>query len=436
MLEELEIDKPAFSRLWSALPDGLVLGAGRTRQYALRRAVQGVDSPIPVFRVCAQGHIEPVGSLTPLQGGFYVLTPGEGNRFQIFEGLPWFIADLRPQGFLGRLEPGKHPELDLPSDILSWSDERVLAYVSRRSEHAPGDLVLGNESLARYRASMAGMQELVTPASERRVVYPDLADRVMQGNPPGSTAGGEQPKFTATVCRDDYSNQGNHGDDRQMLEHVIVKFSPPLLSASGRRWGDLLVCEHLALEVLARHGIAAARTAIVEAGTRRFLEVVRFDRAGWQGRHPVVTSFALDGDIGMLDKSWSEFARELGRRGELAEQDVHTVEILDLFGALIGNSDRHHGNMAVAWTLERRFQLLEAYDMLPMRYRLNAHGEIVVRPWTHALAQDLELRHLPMCHAMAMQFWSDVLADVRISSGFKQEVVLPHVEILRSLQPG
>jgi len=423
ILQALDISQPTFSRLWSTMRDGVVLGASKARQYALRKYVPGVDAPVPVFCVSEEGSIEPIGYLDVLQGEFYAMTPLEGTRYDVYQGLPFFIRDLRPQGFLGRMEPGKHRDLDLPADILRWSDEQVLKYVSRRSEAAAGNLVLGNESYTRYLASVPMAEPSVIPAHERAAHYPAMAEASMQGEAPGSSAGGEQPKFTAIVRREDTT---------QSVEHVIVKFSPQVDSPPGRRWGDLLICEHLALEVLARNGIAAAKTSILELDERIFLEVVRFDRIGLKGRLPMATFSALDGDLGMMDQNWSAVARELGRLGQLSGDDVVTVEILDLFGALIGNTDKHHGNIAVAWTLERKHRLLAAYDMVPMLYRPNSHGEIVERGWSPNYLGKVEMRHLARCHGMALQFWNDVAEDPRISAGFKG-VAARHVEALKPL---
>ena len=422
ILAALDISQPTFSRLWSTVSDGFVIGAARARSYALLRQVAGVDAPIPVFRVTEQGQIESIGNIDTLQGAYYALT---GKSSQLFQGMPYFLSDLRPQGFLGRMEPGKNPDLDLPADILRWTDEHVLKYVARRSEHAAGDLILGNESYARYLSDTGRIHASVIPESQRQALYPAMAENAMQGEPPGSSAGGEQPKFTAIVQRDTQSAETEN------IEHVIVKFSPPVDTTNGgRRWADLLICEHLALEILADNQIAAAKTALLEAGGRVFLEVLRFDRVGLKGRRPMATFAAMDGDLGMLDQKWTAVARELARMGQLSATDVETVEILDLYGTLIGNTDKHHGNIALAWTFEQRHHLLPAYDMLPMFYRPNAHGEIVPRTWVANLAAGLELRHLPRCYDMAHQFWTAVLNDNRISQAFKDEVARPHLNVL------
>lgn len=427
IVDELGISQPTFSRVWATIKDGLALGAGRGRHYALRRPPPGIDAPIPVFRIGDNGLASPIGQLEPLQGGFYAITQLETNAFRLFQGMPFFLRDLRPQGFLGRMEPGRNSDLELPADILLWTDEQTLKYIARRSEHAAGNLILGNESYARHIADGAKIVQTMVLDSDRLARYPDMATHSMQGEPPGSSAGGEQPKFTAVIQR---------GAQPDTAERVIVKFSPGVDTPSGRRWADLLICEHLALEVLARNGIAAARTAILESGGRVFLEVVRFDRIGLRGRLPMATFSALDGDLGMMDQNWTTVARELGRLGQLSRKDVSTVEILDLYGSLIGNTDKHHGNIAVAWTFDKPHRLLEAFDMLPMLYRPNAHGEIVARAWVPHLGAKLELRHLPLCYRMAVQFWGDVLDNPLVSDAFKQDVAGPHGTTLRGLNPG
>jgi hypothetical protein len=426
LLDELKISQPTLSRLWAGIGDGVALGAGRARQYALRRHVPDVRSPMPLFAVSEKGEVAPIGHLDTLHGGYYAFTPASAAAVQLYQGLPYFLRDLRPQGFLGRMEPAKHADLDLPIDILRWTDEQVLTYISRRSEHAPGDVIVGNESYARYLADAATAAASVVRDGERAARYPAMAAASMLGEPAGSSAGGEQPKFTAVVRRDG-------GVDGGPVEHVIVKFSPQTDTPGGRRWGDLLVCEHLALEVLAAHQIAAATTSILEARGRVFLEVVRFDRVGLHGRLPMATLAAFDGDPGMLDQGWTAVAHELGRRGELAAADIDTMEMLDLYGSLIGNTDKHHGNIALRWAFGRRHTLLDAYDMLPMLYRPNAHGEVIAREWTPNLGARLELKHLPLCYRMADDFWQRVLDDPRVSPTFKQAVAERHTRTLRAL---
>jgi hypothetical protein len=104
------------------------------------------------------------------------------------------------------------------------------------------------------------------------VRYAALAADAIRAVVPGPTVSGEQPKFGAVVATDDGPR------------HVLVEFSPSEYSTAARRWCDLLVCEHLALETMRAHGVAAVASEIVEGGSRVFLETVRFDRVGMYGR--------------------------------------------------------------------------------------------------------------------------------------------------------
>ena len=96
ILAEMGISQPTFSRLWPHVHDGTALGAGRARQYGLRRHISGVDAPVPVFRVSPKGQVDPIGYIDPLYDGFYALTPLEGTDFSLFQGMPFFLRDLRP----------------------------------------------------------------------------------------------------------------------------------------------------------------------------------------------------------------------------------------------------------------------------------------------------------------------------------------------------
>lgn len=89
----------------------------------------------------------------------------------------------------------------------------------------------------------------------------------------------------------------------------------------------------------------------------------------------------------------------------------------------------------MAWAFDKPHRLLAAYDMLPMLYRPNAHGEIVARTWVPQLGAKLELRHLPLCYRMAVEFWGDVLDSALVSDAFKQDVAGPHLNTLHSLNP-
>lgn len=421
----LNISQSLFSRLSKNVPGLVALGAARSRRYGIERMITGVVLPITITVVSPTGAVGLLGVLHALEGGWYALARIDSSEYFLYQGLPPFVKDLRPQGFLGQLEPLKYIDLELPVDILLWTEDHVLKYLAHRSEHAAGNLVLGDESLARYWESRRLDNQLMLKATACQQEYPQLAQAAMKGELVGSSAGGEQPKFTCIIQR------GHDGAD---FTHVIVKFSPPVTTPGGRRWADLLICEHLALSTLERHRLPAALTSVLRIDERVFLQVARFDRDGRYGRKPMVTLSALDGDLGMLDRSWSAVAKVLQAERQLPPEDVRLVEILDLYGALIGNVDKHHGNIAVSWDLTPQYRLLPAYDVLPMLYRPNSHGEVVDREWSDFSLRGMQLAHLPLCYQMAESFWASVIADERISADFKS-IAARHMEAIASLKP-
>ncbi len=116
-----------------------------------------------------------------------------------------------------------------------------------RGEDCVGDLIIGEESLNRF---LAGQ-----PHSYTRADYPSLATGALAGQP-GSSAGGEHPKFAVYV-------EGRH---------VLVKFASGD-GAVADRWRDLLVCEHLALKALQEAGIPVPHSEWFDLEGHRFLEL-------------------------------------------------------------------------------------------------------------------------------------------------------------------
>jgi hypothetical protein len=111
----LDISQPTVSRLLAAAGDAVVrIGRARASRYALSREVGRAGSRWPLFRITSQGQTETLGHLHALHGDGYLFVP-EGpcpaylhGEFAtgLFPGLPWFLDDQRPQGFLGRAFAG------------------------------------------------------------------------------------------------------------------------------------------------------------------------------------------------------------------------------------------------------------------------------------------------------------------------------------------
>lgn len=370
---ELGVSQPTLSRLVTrarASAAVVAIGKARAARYAAVDPTTSFRGGVTVHRVDAQGRITPFGRLVPLVGGSVFI--GDGTE-RVARGLPWFVEELRPQGFLGRLFARSLPrELAVPADPRLWTADQLLRALVHRAEDLPGDLLIGDAARERH------LERLLSPTEIDRAGYEAVVARQLEGDAPGSSAGGEQPKFACTA-------PGQRA--------LIVKYSPPLdASRSARRWADLLLCEHLALETLRAGGVAAARSAYVELEGRAYLEVERFDRTA-HGRVAVVSGTTVDAEF-VGSGAWVTLAERLVAQQRLSPADLDGVRLLHLFGGLIGNTDMHLGNVAFFTDDYATFRLAPAYDMLPMALRPTAHGELpAVEPvmpmpgdeaWTHA----------------------------------------------------
>lgn len=424
--QRLGISQPSVSRLLAqAGADVIRIGAARSTRYALARNIPGLPDELPIFMVAQDGSSTAFGQLRLLQSDWYVFTPADGAAPQLILGLPFWLQDLRPQGFLGRLIPSMHPDLALPASIANWSDDDTLYFLARRGEEVIGNLVLGSET---YRRLLSATPIEAIAHENRASAYQACALASNQGDAPGSSAGGEQAKFTGLIERPDGRKQ-----------HVIVKYSPPCNSPAGQRWADLLHAEHLALQTLQAFGIASCHTEIVYCEQRVYLESIRFDRCGEHGRRAVVSMAGVDTLLGAIDQNWSDSTSLLHDHGWLSMEDWQRICLLDVFGALIGNSDRHPGNLSLYWQFGRKaepqFSLAPVYDMLPMFYRPNNQGEIIPREFSLKVLDKLRLTRLAQAWQMALVFWQAVLDESHISADFKA-IAVAHQAVLRSLRLG
>jgi len=378
----------------------LRVGRGRAQAYLLPRAVEGTgpNLTIPIVKIDDAGRPVPFATLVPVAGGRFWVDEDDGPK-QLHEGLPWFLADMRPQGFIGRTFAHAHAELGLAPNPDHWSDDDVLKALCAAGDDLPGNLVLGSQSFDRFLQRQPQNAAPAVPAD-----YARMADQALQGGAPGSSAGGDQPKF-CTVS-----------DGRP----VIVKFSPAGDAPADQRWRDLLVCEHLALQTLAGHGVPAAASRVVKGGGRVFLEVVRFDRSAL-GRVGMVSLMAYDNEyIGKID-NWANTAERMAARNLLSDRDADRLRFLEAFGILIGNTDRHYGNISLLIGADGDWTVSPAYDVLPMVYAPTA-GELVERAFDPgAIGPPVQtVRQWPGARGLARQYWHAVAADTRVSAPFRE----------------
>lgn len=411
----LGISQPTLSRALRQLPGLVSAGRGSRTRYALRRPLAGRDEAVAVYVIDANGQAHDAGSLHPLAPAGSCLdiarlgwpvTDDMADGWHA--GLPYPVADMKPQGFLGRLQArAHHMALRLPENPNDWDDDDTLTFLATCGDDQPGNLIIGEPALRRWLARQHEPQQPIRPEA-RATQYPVLADAVTRGEPAGSSAGGEFPKFTATLA--------SRGDQ---VRRVIVKFSGRGDDAATRRWADLLVCEHLALTTLHDAlNLPVAETSLLQHDGRTFLEVTRFDRHGSHGRSGLCSLQALDHALlGSQRQRWDHAAEKLEARGCLDISDLWQIRLLQAFGQLIENTDMHFGNLSLRPGI--MLTLAPVYDMLPMRLAPLASGEVPVRDLPRHQPLPSERPAWRAACAAAMTFWARVGEDERISSAFR-----------------
>ena len=351
------ISQPTISRAMKALGDEVVrIGTGPSIHYVLRDAFRGFSSA-PIYRITEEGQIKPLGRLIPVYPDGFVMEQTD-NVCLHSDGLPWWLFDMRPQGYLGRAYASRYSsELGLPANPDNWADSDVIRALLAHGHDAVGNLLIGEQA----RNHFVEMPEPV--AVDRATAYPSLALAVSSGEAPGSSAGGEQPKFCT------YTERG----------HVIVKFTAADDNPISERWRDLLLAEHFALSVL------GVETEVFDFAGQRFLEIPRFDRIGQLGRKALFSLQALEAEfVGRAREAWPVLVNELVKQGCVHPDAAAGTARLWAFGMLIGNTDMHHGNLSFISAHGRPYHLAPAYDILPMGFAPKSGGEMVntLRPAT------------------------------------------------------
>ncbi len=353
LAEKLEVSQPTVSRSIAALGIEIVrIGAGRAIQYALRDSGRGIED-VPVYRVAADGTIRRLGVLMPVRPDGFVMRRENGATLYS-ESLPWWLLDMRPQGFLGRAYAEHHAAaLGLPPRLTEWSETHVLRALVAHGENVVGNLLLGDISRDRF-------VDAAAPTSVDRAQYPSLAEAAERGEIPGSSAGGEQPKFVAFTDR-----------------HVLVKFSSVPDNPVSRRWCDLLAAEHLAAQVLLGAGVPASISQLLDIDGRRFLEIERFDRLGSLGRRALHSLTSVEAEfVGNAASPWPTLVSTLADNGTVTAEAAAGASLLYAFGTLIGNTDMHNGNLSFVGEHGKPYQLAPAYDMLPMAFAPRSGGAL------------------------------------------------------------
>ncbi len=390
--------QPTLSRLLTRLAQQqlaqgqapvVTLGRQRSARYALAQPLLGLPGQQALTWMDETGQRQPWGQLTHL-GQDRLHLQAEGIDLVTTGRLPWLLAPLRLQGFLGRLWARSAQAAGYDANPERWRLDQLLALLLRQVHDLPGAIMLGD-------AAAPAQPSAPADAAALPGFLDAQAAAVASTLPAGSSAGGEQAKF---LCA---------GSGRS--QHWLVKFSPPLGTPFGDRWSVLLQAEALALQVLAEHGVPVAATRMLQSDRRTYLVSTRFDRIGPAGaRHVVPLDAVHDAFVPGPRRDWAATCRALATQRRLASDAAAQAGALLQFGRLIGNSDMHFGNLSLvvsgpADAARGRFSLAPVYDMLPMRWRPDVQsGELDWLPFTPEPV-DLASAARPL----ALQFWQRAL---------------------------
>lgn len=384
---------------------------GRHPRYALTTTVFGDFKELPVILVDLYGNNTVAGYLRPLTvGGYYMelRTGGSslfsaGSKSAVFDSLPYYLQDLKPEGFMGEAVAQwvRSIRSDFPADPRQWSDEHLGQYLLAHGEDLPGNVLVGYSGVQRVNDE---------PAACGRSTYPLLADRALEGGVTGTPLTGRQPKFTV------------YSTDRQA--HVVVKFSPAGNDPVAARWRDILITEFHAAQTLRSAQVPALDTELFELDGRLYLESVRLDRHGTNGRASMISLKAIAREFVQEGAEWPVILQQLLEKKLISIEHLYDTCVLWEFGYLINNTDMHLGNLSMAMD-GNVFRLLPCHDMCsmgfaPVRGDVKPYGftpTSMSSPsnflnWSEATAKKVQV--------LAASFWERVAMDPRISDEFRQ----------------
>lgn len=414
----LRVNATTVSRQLNQFGDRVIKsGAGRSTLWYLSRPLKALGDAhmLPIYRVDTAGSARKIAHLYLVfpANGYLVeyfrenATDGassKGVEWAYYESLPWWLTDMRPQGFLGRSFANllRTRGENLNADPRTWSDDEILSVLARYPQDNIGNLLIGEEA---YKQWLHSAQPVSMSAAE----VAEIAEAIARGEHFGSSTQGEHPKLIACLAGTE----------------CIVKFSGQVTQTAvdtvANRWADLLHVEALSSTILnqAIPGMAAINRAF-QVNERTFMASQRFDRTTLGGRLGVISLSSLDAEfVGKAEQPWPVIMQALANADIVTEQALVHSKIAWAFGQLIANSDMHLGNLSVLNVRGRPYDLAPIYDMLPMHFAPTSAGDLPTQPRNINLCLQVDRVHWELAHPLALALWQQVIEHPSISDHFK-----------------
>jgi hypothetical protein len=357
-------------------------------------------APIPIRRVRRDGQVDELGEWRQatkelvLSGAGFPLTPP--GTHHVDGDLPWVFDEIAPSGFLATQFTQRHRDLQLPRERRLWTAQQVLDAITVYGSNLSGNLIVGERSFLRW-LQVRGTALANDDVQSHRSAYPLLVEQVLT-DPLDSSVGGARRKLV--VGRADRTS-------------LIVKFTPPLSTATGRRWADLLRMEAHAAGTLRAAGIAAVDSRYFEQDDRGYLEIERFDRLRGGGRVGHVTLFNLGVALYGEASDPEPVIAGLVHDRRLSVEDAASFARQHAFSRAIANTDTHLGNYGLLIDDEGKARLSPAYDVLPMAFAPR-HDELPDRLVKHTGERD------SVTDELVQRLIAAVEADREISAEFRE----------------
>ncbi len=116
--------------------------------------------------------------------------------------------------------------------------------------------------------------------------------------------------------------------------------------------------------------------------------------------------------------SWTRVTPKLLEKKLIGPEDARRIRWLDVFGQLIGNTDRHFGNVSFLEQEDGTLRLAPAYDMLPMLFAPSG-TTVVERPFEPAPPSADTLDVWADAARHAQDFWTRVIDCAALGDDFR-----------------